>query len=198
MVTGLHRRSLEILISNFWQNEHWAYMETGTSEAIVLENLKRSSAVDDRVTVVVAHRLATVRNADHIIVMKDGSVEEEGQHDSLIKADGTYASLVKAQQFEKKQQDSSTSSVASDSHSSLKKDDSTTDEHVHRTMLKGKSDSVETAKTTSEILYRCFALSRRESPAIIVGAVSSIFSGGLILGEVCTLEITISRLLKPH
>lgn len=54
-----------------------------TSEAMVLENLRRSSSKSGRTTVIIAHRLATVKDADRIIVMKDGAVVEEGRHDIL-------------------------------------------------------------------------------------------------------------------
>jgi ATP-binding cassette subfamily B (MDR/TAP) protein 1 len=53
-----------------------------TSEAMVLENLRRSSAASGRTTIIIAHRLATVKDADRIVVMKDGGVVEEGRHDS--------------------------------------------------------------------------------------------------------------------
>lgn len=59
-----------------------------TSEAMVLENLRRSSATSGRTTIIVAHRLATVKDADRIIVMKEGTVIEEGRHDILTI--GTY------------------------------------------------------------------------------------------------------------
>ena len=46
---------------------------------------------------IIAHRLSTIKNADIILVMKDGSVIEQGDHDTLIKKDGFYASLYKSQ-----------------------------------------------------------------------------------------------------
>ena len=49
----------------------------------------------DRTTVVVAHRLTTIRDADLIAVMKNGAVAERGRHNALMKiTDGVYASLV--------------------------------------------------------------------------------------------------------
>ncbi|KAJ4835309.1 ABC transporter B member 21, partial [Turnera subulata] len=49
----------------------------------------------NRTTVVVAHRLSTIRNADVIAVVKNGVIAEKGRHESLIKIkDGAYASLV--------------------------------------------------------------------------------------------------------
>jgi len=48
---------------------------------------------------VIAHRLSTIRNADKIIVMHKGEVVEEGDHDALIKARGTYFDLVEQQRL---------------------------------------------------------------------------------------------------
>ena len=46
-----------------------------------------------RTTLVVAHRLSTIRNADRIYVLKDGRVAEEGSHDKLLALDGEFARL---------------------------------------------------------------------------------------------------------
>jgi len=48
-------------------------------------------------TVVIAHRLTTIRNADKIIVLKKGSLAEQGTHDELMAKDGEYAKLIKLQ-----------------------------------------------------------------------------------------------------
>jgi ATP-binding cassette subfamily B protein len=50
-----------------------------------------------RTTIVVAHRLSTVRNADKIIVINKGKIEEEGTHDQLVALDGIYRKLHDAQ-----------------------------------------------------------------------------------------------------
>ncbi|EFQ98079.1 leptomycin B resistance protein pmd1 [Nannizzia gypsea CBS 118893] len=68
------------------------------SERAVQEALE--SAAQNRTTIVVAHRLSTIRNADNIIVMSNGSVVEQGQHDELMKKSGMYSTLVKAQQMD--------------------------------------------------------------------------------------------------
>ncbi|KAL0390784.1 UNVERIFIED_CONTAM: ABC transporter B family member 11 [Sesamum calycinum] len=63
------------------------------SEKVVQDALDR--AVVDRTTVVVAHRLSTIKNADLIAVIKNGGIAEKGKHEALInKKDGIYASLV--------------------------------------------------------------------------------------------------------
>lgn len=61
------------------------------SEAQVQDALQRLMA--GRTTLVIAHRLSTVRNADHIYVMEDGKVTEEGTHNMLVALGGRYARL---------------------------------------------------------------------------------------------------------
>lgn len=65
------------------------------SEAMVQEALER--LMKGRTTFVIAHRLATVVNADRIIVMVEGRVAESGSHAELMRKSGYYASLVKRQ-----------------------------------------------------------------------------------------------------
>jgi ATP-binding cassette subfamily B protein len=65
------------------------------SERLVQDALERLMV--DRTTIVIAHRLATVRAADRIIVMDDGRIAEQGNHDSLSAAGGLYARLARLQ-----------------------------------------------------------------------------------------------------
>ena len=50
-----------------------------------------------RTSFVIAHRLSTIREADIILVMKDGDVIEQGNHDTLMAANGFYADLYNSQ-----------------------------------------------------------------------------------------------------
>ena len=53
----------------------------------------------DRTTVVIAHRLSTIKNADLIVVMKDGDIIEKGKHNELLELDGVYKQLVLKQKI---------------------------------------------------------------------------------------------------
>ena len=65
------------------------------SEAAVQKALK--TALTGRTSIVIAHRLSTVREADQILVLDAGRVVEQGRHDELLAADGLYAELYRTQ-----------------------------------------------------------------------------------------------------
>lgn len=67
------------------------------NEALVQQALARLRA--GRTTLVIAHRLATVRDADRIVVMDKGQAVEQGSHAALMEQDGLYARLVRTQAF---------------------------------------------------------------------------------------------------
>ena len=53
--------------------------------------------MEGRTSFIVAHRLSTIREADVILVMKDGNIVEQGNHEELLKQDGFYAELYNSQ-----------------------------------------------------------------------------------------------------
>ena len=78
-------------------DEATSSVDTRTEERIqaAMDNLMKG-----RTSFVIAHRLSTIRDADLILVMKDGDIIEQGTHQSLLEADGFYANLYNSQ-FEK-------------------------------------------------------------------------------------------------
>ena len=62
------------------------------AEGEAMDNLMRG-----RTGFVIAHRLSTIRNADLILVMKDGDIVEQGNHEELLEKNGFYANLYNSQ-----------------------------------------------------------------------------------------------------
>jgi ATP-binding cassette subfamily B protein len=65
------------------------------SEKAVQDSLERLT--DNRTTIVIAHRLSTVRHAQRIVVLTDYGIDEQGTHEELIALEGTYANLYNVQ-----------------------------------------------------------------------------------------------------
>ncbi|MGM0873195.1 MAG: ABC transporter ATP-binding protein [Bacillota bacterium] len=75
-------------------DEATSALDTET-ELIIQQALTELSK--NRTTLVIAHRLATIRNADRIVVVTEDGIAEEGKHDELIKQDGIFANLHRVQ-----------------------------------------------------------------------------------------------------
>ena len=73
-------------------------VDTDTEDTI-LANLKKIR--EGKTTIMIAHRVSTVQNADHILVLDDGNTIEYGTYDELIARDGEFARMVRKQQLEK-------------------------------------------------------------------------------------------------
>ncbi|MDA3846730.1 MAG: ABC transporter ATP-binding protein [Vallitaleaceae bacterium] len=73
-------------------------VDTKTEESI-LSALKTSRT--DKTTIIIAHRISTIQDANQIIVMDEGRIIEQGNHDALMNLKGTYYKLVQKQQLEK-------------------------------------------------------------------------------------------------
>ena len=65
-----------------------------SSEQLVVEALER--LMEGKTSIIIAHHLATIRNADVIFVVKDCTVVERGTHEQLMAADGVYAEMYSA------------------------------------------------------------------------------------------------------
>lgn len=68
------------------------------TEELILENLKEVR--EGKTNIIIAHRISTVRHADHIVVLEEGRVAEYGNHESLLEMQGIYADMYEKQQLE--------------------------------------------------------------------------------------------------
>ena len=84
-----------------YKNPFFVFFDEATSaldannEKVIMENL--NGFIKDRTSVIVAHRLSTVKNADNIIVLENGEIVEQGNHEKLTANRGKYYELVKNQ-----------------------------------------------------------------------------------------------------
>ena len=91
-------------------------LDEATASVDTLTEQQIQNAIDKviagRTSIVIAHRLSTVRNADIILVVKDGKIIERGKHEDLIKAGGYYSRL-----YTRQYEDEATDSVFADTRS---------------------------------------------------------------------------------
>lgn len=83
-------------------DDAFSAVDTYTEEEI-LKGLKQ--VMKDRTTILISHRISTLNNADRIIVLKEGSIAEEGSHDALVETNGIYADLYYKQLLEEELKD---------------------------------------------------------------------------------------------
>ncbi len=83
------------------RNPPLVILDEATSSVDTITEAKIQQAVDnlvkERTTLVIAHRLSTVRQADQIVVLEQGRIIEKGSHDELIGREGHYARLWQTQ-----------------------------------------------------------------------------------------------------
>ena len=72
------------------------------SEGVVQAALDKAS--QGRTTIVIAHRLSTIKTADNIVVMQEGRIIEQGNHEELLERKGAYFNLVAAQRIGKEEE----------------------------------------------------------------------------------------------
>lgn len=90
-----------MIARSVYKNPSFVFFDEATSaldannEKVIMENL--DNFLKDRTSIIVAHRLSTVKNADNIIVLEDGEIVEQGNHQELTVQRGKYYELVKNQ-----------------------------------------------------------------------------------------------------
>ena len=76
-------------------------LDEATSSVDTRTEIQIQKAMDNlmkgRTSFVIAHRLSTIKNADMILVMKDGDIIEQGNHETLLAQNGFYATLYNSQ-----------------------------------------------------------------------------------------------------
>ncbi|KAG0133502.1 P-loop containing nucleoside triphosphate hydrolase protein [Tuber indicum] len=166
------------------------------SEAVVLDALDNAKSKKGRTTIMIAHRLATVRGADKIVVIQNGHVVEEGTHESLLEARGAYHALVRSQRLL-----GANSRASSLSSAKTKVDDDArlierVDEKNEEKGQNPEALSIEESQTltSSALIRRCLSLSKPDAPIIVIGLIASIITGGIILGEAVIFGNLISTL----
>ncbi|ESO99813.1 hypothetical protein LOTGIDRAFT_201107 [Lottia gigantea] len=145
------------------------------SEAVVQNALEKAEA--GRTTIVIAHRLSTVRNADVIAVVSDGEIVELGKHSELMEKQGTYYNLVKTQVSEASKKDKDSDSDKDKDgdlalRPSLKRVTSITSEKQQDVTTKEVEEDIPPAS-----FMRIIRLNSPESMFITLGTIASFIAG---------------------
>lgn len=158
-----------------------------TSESIVMDAVRKAAASGCTV-VMVAHRLSTVMDAPNIILMGDGKLVEQGNHEQLMQLEGAYMNLIHAQRLGSESQTSAIDQVPTEQSTpeepnpeSAPSEDSAQNEKL--SLEDGKITEHQPRQGFFQLLGRCFTLAKSDSPLIVAGLVASLISGGIILGE---------------
>ncbi|XP_002818217.3 ATP-binding cassette sub-family B member 5 [Pongo abelii] len=145
------------------------------SESAVQAALEKASK--GRTTIVVAHRLSTIRNADLIVTIKDGMVAEKGAHAELMAKRGLYYSLVMSQDIKKADEQ-----MESMIYSTERKTNSLPLRSVN-SIKSDFTDKAEESTQSKEIslpevsLLKILKLNKPEWPFVVLGTLASVLNG---------------------
>ncbi|GKU90128.1 hypothetical protein SLEP1_g4168 [Rubroshorea leprosula] len=146
------------------------------SELIVQQALEKIAS--NRTTIIVAHRLSTIRDVDTIIVLKNGQVVESGSHMDLISKEGDYAALVNLQVSEKISNSSSIFNSENSGSSSFRLLNSGNPRSISSRgfQTSGQSSSAANSAPTPSI-WKLLKLNAPEWPYAVLGSIGAILAG---------------------
>ncbi|KAL7835875.1 hypothetical protein SRHO_G00282220 [Serrasalmus rhombeus] len=157
------------------------------SEAIVQAALDKVRL--GRTTIIVAHRLSTIRNADIIAGFQNGKIVELGTHDHLMGMKGVYHSLVTMQTFNSSEAtenkaeevglDEKSPSVNSMTEQSLFRQKSMSFTGSEKKQEDGDKDPAQEEKVPEVSFFRVLRLNKTEWPYMVVGVFCAIINGGI-------------------
>jgi ABC-type multidrug transport system ATPase subunit len=138
------------------------------SESIVQSALDKARL--GRTTIIVAHRLSTIRNADLIFTFQDGIIKESGSHDELMKLEGIYYNLVLAQQTDlaKKSNNDEIELLEQDLEQEILDKEIQKEESIIRNKVK---------KNDKSPISKAILMNKPEWAYILIGFISSIIAG---------------------
>eukprot|EP01135_Chromosphaera_perkinsii_P010924 Nk52_evm8s2284 gene=Nk52_evmTU8s2284 len=172
------------------------------NEILVQKALDRVSA--ERTTIVVAHRLATVRKADHIMVFKDGQIHETGTHSTLVAQNGIYAEMANRQMHGDAKQEKGKRLSSGDVVAFSKKDDVKSEAVSHSSIaidsdfkIDEKTEPFEYDKRTN-YLIRLLGYHREELWYLTIGVVFALGTGVIFIIFAFVFSEMINSLSKPR
>jgi ABC-type multidrug transport system fused ATPase/permease subunit len=168
------------------------------------------NVVVGRTVITIAHRLSTIKNADNIIVMRQGKLVEQGTHHGLLEADGAYAELVHLQNLNVNgSENSSTELTAVHSKSSTKEfheksgalnalaatDIPATDEEGAQVVIKRPAtDDIAGQKTMKSTVRSMGALFRPYAFVLVIAIAGSVVIGGTYCGSAVIFGNVVGKL----
>ncbi|KAM1012290.1 hypothetical protein ACFX13_043169 [Malus domestica] len=144
------------------------------SELIVQQALEKIML--HRTTVIVAHRLSTIRDVDTIVVLKNGQVAESGNHSDLMSKKGEYANLVSLQVLEHVK-DSGLVSGHSSRESSFRDTTSNYPQEDKATTTKQQKPSDQNSSAPTASVWELVKLNAPEWPYAILGSLGAVLAG---------------------